>query len=234
MEFRKVLFNCQRPAFYETINRNFAVIRVTLTKGTKIYNELLSESKILSNDVSSAPANESSFSRNDTRKLADSFGELISEKAWLNYINNTFGKIASTTPFEEASAQIELQLDNDYLIEVRSSFIIGGVTYDICSDKSNFKNIGPYSNYIKPGKIQKIIYCGVLFETPKNDLLTANNIILYLVGSSTWNMMMNIGINTKLNASDAISISPGNYKVVYYKDSMDINQFKTYMESLGY
>lgn len=234
MELEKTLIECQVPQDNTNISRDFLTIKVSLKRGEELYNQLFNKAKELSNCVSSAAANESTFSRDDNRKIIDSFGGLIAEKAWEKYINQSFGEIAFPTEFLDASKQIDIKLTNDFLIEVRSSFIRNGVKFGICNDRYNFKNIGPYSNSVKPDEIQKNIYCGVLFETKKDELLTTDRIICYLVGSSTWDMMIEIGIDTRLNARDAIALSPGNYKVVLYKYSMDINQFDAHLIDLGY
>lgn len=234
MNFEKILIDCQDPKDNFNIIRKFATVKIAISKGSEVYKTLLAEAKKLSLNVSSGAANESALSRDDERKLIDSFGGLLAEKGWEDYINSRFDNIASSTPFTVASKQIDIKLTNGELLEVRSSFIRNGVKFGICSKSYNFKNIGPYSNSIKPSEMQKNMYCGVLFETQKTNILSANEIIFYLVGSSTWDMMLKIGVDTELNAWDAIALAPGKYKVVYYKDSMDLIQLNDYIESLGY
>lgn len=234
MNFEKILIDCQDPKNRYNIVRKFATVKIIVLKNSVVYKSLLAEAKKLSLNVSSGAANESALSRDDERKLVDSFGGLLAEKGWVEYINSRFANIASPTPYSVASKQIDIILTNGELLEVRSSYIQNGVKFGICNESFNFKNIGPYSNSIKPGELQKNIYCGVLFETQKTNILSAEEIVFYLVGSSTWDMMLNIGIDTELNAKDAIALEPGKYKVVYYKDSMDLVQFNNYIKSLGY
>ena len=234
MIFQKKLIKCQDPENQLNILRDFGAIKITVKKDSESYKDIFKKAKSLSLEVSSASAKESALSRNEKRLITDSFGGLLAEKGWLEYINSRFDDIATETQFQSASNQIDIKLTNGELIEVRSSFIRNGVKFGICNKLYNFKNIGPYSNSIKIGEIQKDLYCGVLFETSKGNLLDDDEVIFWLVGSSTWDMMINLGIDTELNADDVIALSPGKYKVVYYKDSMDLMQFNEYLVSKGY
>ena len=234
MNFKKQIIKCQDPINSNNIDRDYKVVRVSVSKGSDKYNDILRKSKTLAGVVNSGAANESAYSRDDLRKLTDAFAGLLSEYAWRDFLNKNIVNIASFTEFKAASNQIDIVLAKGDKIEVRSSTVRKGVKFAICNSMYNFKNIGPYSNYIKPGEIIKDFYCGVLFETQKDDLLNANEIVFYLVGSSTWDMMLKIGKDKALNAYDAISIQPGIYRVIEYKNTLDVEQLIGYLKDIGY
>lgn len=234
MNFIKEIIKCQDPKNSYNIDRNYKVVKVTVSKGSEKYNDILKKSKTLAGLVNSGAANESSYSRDELRKITDAFAGLLSEFAWRDFLNESIINVASFTEFDDASNQIDIVLTKGDKIEVRSSTVRKGVKFAICNSMYNFKNIGPYSNYIKPGEIIKDFYCGVLFETQKDDLLNVDEIVFYLVGSSTWDMMLKLGKDKALNAYDAISIQPGNYRVVQYKDTLDVEQFIDYLKNIGY
>lgn len=194
--------NCQEPESTACINRIFNIIQCSLQKGSSEYEDLLQKAKTLAEHVNPRAANHSEFERNLTRRQIDAFGGLCAEYAWEKYINSIFGGIASPTPFSDASVQIDILLTNGEKIEVRSSFPYKGVKFALCNNYANFKNIGPYSNTIKPGEIQKNLYLCVLYDTAKKDLLTAETISLSLVGGSTWDMMRKSGLNVSLKPLD--------------------------------
>lgn len=234
MKLTKNTIKCQVPTNNSFIDKEFNVIDIELIKGSAEYNTILNDAKELAGLLNSGAASDSAISRSDELKLKDAFGGLLSEKAWLQYINNEIGEIASLTICNDAKNQIDIVLTKGETIEVRSSFIRKGVKFGICSKLYNFKNIGPYCNSIKPGEIQKNLYCGVLFETQKNDLLNSEIVNFSLVGSSTWNMLITNGFNTPLNAWDGFAIEPGDYRVLRYMDTMDTSKVIEYLKSIGY
>lgn len=234
MVFTKEIINCQDPKDNYNINREYKVVKVTVAKDTIDYNNILGQAKKLAGLVNSGAANESAFSRDEKRRLVDSFAGLLSEYGWRDFINDNYPDIASFTDFVEASDQVDIQLKKGEKIEVRSSTVRKGVKFAICNSTYNFKNIGPYSNAIKPGEIVKDYYCGVLFETQKDQLLDSDEIVFYLVGSSTWKMMVEIGYDTDLNAWDANSLQPGKYRVIQYKNTLDVDQLMQLIKSTGY
>lgn len=234
MKLSRNKIKCQVPVNNNYIDIEFNVVDVELIKGSEEYINILNESKKLAGLVNSGAASDSAITRDDELKLKDSFGGLLSEKAWLQYINEELGNIASLTVCNDAKNQIDIVLKKGETIEVRSSFIRNGVKFGVCSKFNNFKNIGPYSNSIKPGEIQKNFYCGVLFETQKKDILTSEIIKFSLVGSSTWEMILNDGFNTHLNAWDGFAIEPGNYRVLEYMNTLDTNKFIEFLKSIGY
>src|SRR5690606_2371300 len=130
---------------------------------------------------------------------------VLAEEGWKQFINSYFNKIAHSTQFTSAAHQIDIMLENGELAEVRSSFPRNGVKFALCSYRYNFKNIGPYSNSVKPGEIQKHFYLGVLFNTKKHLLLDSKEVVFTLVGGSTWQMMVTKGINVNLVPEGGIS-----------------------------
>jgi hypothetical protein len=230
-----VTINCQRPENRAYINRSFNIIQCTLNRNTPEYNSILERAEQLARLVNASAANNSEFDRNLHRRRVDSFGGLCAESGWETFINSKFGQIACPTPFTQASVQIDIQLLKGEKIEVRSSFPYKGVKFALCNDAANFKNIGPYSNTVKPGEVQKNMYLAVLFDASKQDLLTADTITFSLMGGSSWNMMVNVGQNVTLTPWDDDSFAVRSaYRVVYLKDALDATQVIDYIASLQY
>lgn len=235
MNLNTIRVNCQVPENESYIDREFDVVQCTIQRNSQEYNDILARANELANLVNAGAANNAEHARNLRRRLVDSFGGLLAESGWEQYINANFGNIASPTPFTAASTQVDIQLANGERIEVRSSFPRKGVKFALCNNYANFKNIGPYSNSVKPGEIQKYLYCAVLFDTQKENLLDADSITLSLVGGSTWNMMVNIGQNVPLTPFDDDSFAVrSTYRVVYLKDALDAAQVLNEIEQLGY
>jgi len=235
MNLTPLVVNCQAPANASYINRNFNIVQCTVQKNTPEYNDLFARAQQLAQLVNAGAANHAEVERNLRRRLIDSFGGLLAEYGWEKFINSKFGTIASPTPFTDASTQIDIQLTDGQRIEVRSSFPRNGVKFALCNNYANFKNIGPYSNSIKPGEVQKNLYLAVLFDTQKQDLLDADSISLSLVGGSTWKMMVEIGQNVTLVPFDDDSFAVrSSYRVVYLKDALDAAQVIDAIAALGY
>lgn len=234
MEISYMTINCQDPKNQNYVDAHRVVIRCSVKKTSTEYNVYLESAKQLALNVNSAAANYSDVSRGSTRKQQDAFGGVLAEQGWLKYINSTFGNIATPTPFVEANGQIDIKLSKGQTIEVRSSFPRNGVQFAVCHSYHNFKNIGPYSNSVKPGEIQKNFYACVLFETNKERILEADEIIFYLVGGSTWQMMMRNGVDLTLQAEGVFSNVRSTYRVLYIKDTLDITEFEKVMVMSGY
>lgn len=235
MTLTPVKVNCQDPANVAYVNRIFDIIQCTISKGTPEYNLLLERAEELARLVNAGAANQSEYDRNLQRRRIDSFGGLCAEFGWEQYINSAFGTIASPTPFTNASVQIDIQLTNGEKIEVRSSFPRKGVKFGLCNGYANFKNIGPYSNSIKAGEVQKNLYLAVLFDTPKESLLDSDTITLSLVGGSTWDMMVRNGENVSLTPYDDDTFAVrSNYRVIQLKNALDAAQVLNAIAALGY
>lgn len=218
MQLRKHELNCQESS---DIDRTYNLVEVEISKNSNRYTGIFNEAKRLAENVNSFAANNAG-DRNTDRKLIDAFSGLLAEAAWLEFLNKELGSgTASETKFEQASNQVDIRLNNNCLCEVRSSFARNGVKFALCNERYNFKNIGPYSNNIKPGEIEKDYYMGAIFPGDKNNLLSQTKIVFYLVGGSTWDMMVNCGIDTNLCANNGDVAQDGNYRVVFYKDTLD-------------
>jgi hypothetical protein len=234
-QFDEITVDCKKNG-KNYIKKNYTIVNCTLNRNTDIYIELKDKAAGLASSVNTHAANDSAQIRSGSRLTADSFGGILAEKGWENYLNRTFGQIASPTEFTDASRQIDIRLNNGELIEVRSSFVRNGVIFAICNDKTNFKNIGPYSNTIKPGEMQKDLYLTVLFATDKNKLLSDDIIRFSLIGGSDWNMMMNptLSINGHLDDKDSPGIEPGDYRFIYLKNALDVRGIENWLLARGY
>jgi len=190
----------------------------------------------LAKKVNPRQANDSTNERDKERIINDALGGVLAEHGWLWYIQGVYGKnTASFTDFKSAIGQIDIQLSNNKTIEVRSSFPRNGIKFAICNNKYNFRNICKYSNFYKPEEANKDFFASVLFETSKNQLMDNDEIIFYLIGGSTRQMMdSDICYVADLTAEDDLTQVRTKYKVIDLKNALDINGFMEYMSSLGY
>lgn len=234
MKFTQITINCQQPLDGRNISRTYRIVECVLETSTDEFKYLLQKATNLANLVNSGAANDSSLKRIATRKANDAIMGVLSEEGWLQYINLRFGPIAKYTDFSDVSAQIDLQLTNGEKLEIRSSFVKNGVNFAVCNNKYNFKNLGPYSNSIKPGEIQKDYYLCVLFDVNKDNILNSSSIKFYLIGGSTWQMMLDIGYNDALTPMDALVPIASTYKVIQLKNAYDVSEVLEDFTKRGY
>ncbi len=225
---RKII-DCQSPADETFYQRKFTIVRCVLKKGELDYEGAVSAAKEMARSTSSGYANDSAYRREIQRKEIDAFSGIITEKGWELFLNYLFGPVAAPTPFVDINKQIDIRLSSAKVIEVRSSFVRNGVKFGLCSERHNFRNIGPYQNSIKPGEIQKDYYCGALITSEKSKLLDLETVEFYLVGSSTWEMMMTIGHEVTLSEDNHPLLTPGNYRVIEYINTLDVGQFVNHL-----
>ena len=234
MQLVHTIIHCQVPKDTNNIVRDFNIIQCTIIKDSEEYNNILRRANELATRVNTATANNTEVERNLQRRQSDSFGGLLAEAGWEQYINSEFPNIAAPTPFTDTSTQIDIQLTNGERIEVRSSFPRNGVKFGLCNNRFNFRNIGPYSNSIKPAEIQKHLYLAVLFDSSKANLLSSNTIVFSLVGGSTWQRMVQNGYNATLKPEDDDFASWSNYHVIDLKNALDAFQILDAIAELGY
>ncbi|NMM25845.1 MAG: hypothetical protein HHJ12_00845 [Glaciimonas sp.] len=234
MQLKNIEIDCQYPANRSFINFKHSIVQCSISKNSVEYKMLLKRAGTLANAVNPAAANASDFWRDDSRLLQDSFGGVLAEEGWMQYLNTKFSNVASPTPFTQAMSQIDIRLLNGELAEVRSSFPRNGVKFGICSEKANFNNIGPYSNSVKPGEIQKHFYLGVLFDTQKDMLLSDEQVVFSLVGGSTWKMMVEVGRDVDLVPDGGVTKNKSTYRVIKFKDALDALGVIDTIESSGY
>ena len=202
-------------------------------KGAQKY---LKEVQKLADMVNPHKANQSNVIRTSKRLLEDAFAGILAERGWLLYIQKTFGKETVKIPdFVSSNGQIDFQLSNGKTIEVRSSFAKNGVEFALCNKKYNFKNICKYDNLYKPSEVDKDFFAVVIFETPKEKLLTSNEIVFHLIGGSTKRMMQNdkIAFNENLRSINDNRMVKTNYRVILLKDCLDISKFEKYVIAQG-
>lgn len=234
MELTPIRINCQVPVDGRNVERVFNVIECSIQRGSEEYNACVEKARQLAEVVNAGAANHAEINRLPRRRVNDAIMGVLAEEGWLQFINSKFDNIAEYTPFEDPTAQIDIQLSNGEMIEIRSSFVRNGVKFGICHDRFNFKNIGPYSNTIKPGEVQKDLYLAVLFDTPKDQLLNNQVIRFTLVGGSTWEMMERIGFNNALTPEDDLAPIASNYRVIQLKNTLDAGQIIDAIAGMGY
>ena len=234
MKTKYIKINCQEPPCSINIKRVHWIAQCEVQKGNEDYLIWLQRAKTLASRVNKAAANTSTEERNEDRLILDAFGGVLAEEGWINLINHHFGVITRSAPFISAAQQIDIELEQGERIEIRSSFPRNGVKFAICNSRSNFKNIGPYSNTVKPGEIQKHLYLGVLFDTSKSSLLDEKTIKFSLVGGSTWKMMAQEGLNGNLMPDGSAGEVDTNYRYIPWNAALDVLGVRKAIEALGY
>lgn len=227
---------CQNPTNRGYINRNMVLVRCEFSNDHPGAQAILDKALALSQAVNPHAANASLNQRDTDTLILDGLGGVLAEHGWYYYIRAVFGDVVEFTEFTQSYNQIDLLLNNGKSIEVRSSFPRNGVKFAVCSERFNFKNICKYDNLYKPSETDKDFFAAVLFETPKESMLTVDKVVFYLVGGSTKAMMMdeNIAVQAHLVAEGDTTSQRTNYLVIQLKNALDIVGFEDYMVGMGY
>lgn len=191
----------------------------------------------LASKVNPNMANHSDNPREQNVILIDAFTGLLAEHACYHYIKKVFGKIVRFTEYESNGVQIDLMLDNGKTIEVRSSMPQNGIQFAICNTLNAFRNVGSYTNLYKKSETGKDFFMAVLFENKKETVLTDEQVILYLVGGSTKEMMeSSIAEDTYLSPKDNPSkiTEKTKYRGIKLYDALDIAGLEIYFRCMGY
>jgi len=228
---------CQNIRDYSNSKRDkdFRVAVFTFNyqgKDEIIIDKIIASGSRLAEKVNPAAANNAAQKRTRERLINNSVAGILAEYCWKKFINTEANEdVVDYTEFNGASAQIDLiTLKSDKLIEVRSSFPRNGLEFAICHSVYEFDILGPYSNQVKPGEIQKDFYTRTLFHVPKGktfmELLKDSNFKVYLTGGATWEMMVddNFSKNKNLLPEDAVGASEleeSTYRVVPFSKALD-------------
>ena len=239
MIINEEIINCRQYPDYKYSKRiaPFTLAHITFCYETDISDKRLLDRIFLKGEelaqkVNPAAANLSRFPRKRDRLINNASAGLLSEYCWKKYINHKSGKeTVDYTEFTEASSQIDLiVIGNQKLIEVRSSFPRNGIVFSICHQKYEFDILGPYTNSVKPGEIQKDFYTRTLYHIPAGksflDLAKKDGFKSYLTGGATWEMMTDneISFSKDLLPDDAVSIAEedrSSYRVVPFSKAID-------------
>lgn len=228
---------CQDIRDYSNSKRDkdFRVVVLTfnyLDDDKTIIDRVIDSGTRLANKVNPAAANNASQKRKIERLINNSIAGVLAEYCWKKFINNEAnGNIVDFTEFNGASAQIDLiTLKSNKLIEVRSSFPRNGLEFAICHAVYEFDILGPYSNQVKPGEIQKDFYTRALFHIPAGktflESLKGGDFKVYLTGGATWEMMTDDSFskNKNLLPEDTViasELEESTYRVVPFSKALD-------------
>lgn len=237
MKITEKTIKCRDIENYENSNRirdfNIAIFTFDYDgDDRKFLDKVIQKGTILAQRVNPAAANNASHKRKKERLINNATAGLLAEYCWKQYINSKSGKtIVDYTKFDGASSQIDLvTINKGKLIEVRSSFPRNGIEFAICHEEFQFDILGPYSNLVKPGEIQKDFYTRTLFHIPNGttflQLLKKASFNVYLTGGATWEMMIDdkFSINKNLLPEDAVSVNEDEqsaYRVVPFDKALD-------------
>lgn len=236
MPFNYEIIDCQNPNDVKNVKRVYKIVKCVFKNKVEKSSEYYQKAWNLAKQVNPHKANDSVSSREKEILTLDALGGVLAEYGWFYYIKRNFGDIVNFTEFKSSIGQIDLLLNNNKTLEVRSSFPRNGVKFAICNERYNFKNISKYSNLYKADEIDKDFFACVLFETQKTQMINANEIIFYLIGGSTKKMMLDdtIAYTDDLVAEDDLVQQKTRYKVIKLYNALDIDGFENYMMSLGY
>lgn len=239
MKLTEKQIDCIKIPDYRNSNRKeifkIAVFTFNYQEDKSIIDKFISKGEELANKVNPAAANISAYSRGKTRLINNTTAGVLAEYCWKEYINYKAGKdIVDYTEFKEAATQIDLiTVNSGKLIEVRSSFPRNGIEFAICHNKYEFDILGPYSNLVKPGEIQKDYYTRTLFHVPSRntflELIKSSKLEVFLTGGATWEMMTdnNYSKNKNLLPEDAFAVhesETSTYRVVPFSKALDTEQ----------
>ena len=225
--------DCQVPNDIKNVKRKYMVIKCTFQNNSNKAKEYYQKAWDLAKKVNPHKANDSVLQRDKNTLILDALG-VLAEHGWFYYIQRKFGDIVSFTEFKSSIGQIDLLLNNNKTLEVRSSFPKNGIKFAICNEEHNFKSICKYDNLYKPDEKDKDFFACVLFETHKCKMFKADEIIFYLIGGSTKKMMNDIACTNDLVAKHGVVQQSTKYIVIKLCNALDINGFENYMVDLGY
>lgn len=237
MPFCYEIVDCQNPLSDKFICQTFQVVKVVFRNKLKTSTQYYEKAWDLAKKVNPKKANNATDVRERERLMLDALGGVLAEYGWYYYINRIFGdETVSFTDFNPNTAQIDLRLNNGKTIEVRSSFLRNGVKFALCSQKFNFRNICKYDNLYKPSEADKDFFACALFETQKTQLLSANEVVFYLVGGSSKQMMEDdtLAYEADLIAEDDIVKQKTKYRVIELQNALDMAGFERYLQAFGY
>lgn len=218
-------FTFSYTRFFANTNENHA----------KFIEKLLKSASRLAQSVNPGAANNPSEQRKFQRLLANAAAGLLAEFCWKKYINSMAGiLLADYAEFETAATQTDLIITTTgKRIEVRSSFPRNKISFALCHPRYEFDILGPYSNSVKPGEIQKDFYLRTLYYIPDGtsflDYLKQDKFPVFLTGGATWEMMTDdrFSKNKDLLPEDSISLKSGQkatYRVVPFSKALDTSQ----------
>ncbi|PNK61690.1 hypothetical protein [Psychrobacter sp. FDAARGOS_221] len=238
MPFEYVNIDCQQsgpPSQY--LDKRYTLVKCVFKNKVNLSKDYHDKAWALAQQVNPKQANDAVSSRDKQRLIQDALGGVLAEYGWFHYINRVFGdNSVSFTEMKQGEQQIDLKLSNGTTIEVRSSFPRNGIEFAVCHSRHQFKNICKYENLYKLQETAKDFFACVYFETQKDQLLAAEEIVFYLVGGSTRDMMLDdsIAYDTDLVAEDDLTQQTTKYKVINISNALDISGFEQYMQQLGY
>lgn len=223
LEFIDLMTN-KKNDYY--IDRLYNVIKCTIYKNDDDYKKIYDEAQKKYATMNSHKANNSTEKRSNLERFVDCFAGFISELAVKNFFdeqNLPVIRLDSNSSLNQKDLIIER---NKKIIEVRSSFVYKSIEFAIFSKEKNYKIVGPYINEYKPNEITKDYYITTLFETKKDKILEAKEIVLYIIGAATKEMMNDdkISFNDPLDNQNNNQKCKTLYRVIRICDSISIFQ----------
>ncbi|WP_312701879.1 hypothetical protein [Sedimentibacter sp.] len=234
MKFERRKINSENYSGLKIEKESFTVIKVNIEESDKeLLDYIKDKAGELANNANSGAANGTNSEREYNVKYKDALSGLLAENACILLINLYMKReSASATEYSDAKSQIDIMLENNKTIEVRSSCMRNGLEFCMFAKKNNaeqyFDIIGPYNAEYKPDEPKKDYYMRVLYPINKINFVEyiddVNNFEMYIVNGATWNMMCNDMYyrlkNLKPNNSDVDE--EGNYRVIPVSKGIEI------------
>lgn len=177
-----------------SIRKSFLCVKINIYYDELFFEQVNQNVKLLASKLNQGRANNSENRASEEIEQDALTGYLSEYSCRIMLIERYGGKFESK---QIDNNQIDILMPNGKTIEVRSSCIRNGTRFALFykgATDGYFDIIGPYTNKYKPCEIIKDYYMRILIPEDKpvfcEKWKTHKNVVLYLVGGATKDMMM--------------------------------------------
>ncbi len=219
--------------YQTTVRKDFRCLRVTISPDDPFMDKIWKLVETIRMNAHSANTGEI---RTDKIVIADKLTGLIAEYICYEMLADELGKENVIKPESYYSHdQIDIKLNSNETIEVRSSCIRNGIKFALFNVNNEGKQyidvVGPYYNSAyKSYENVKDFYMRVIYEGEKSfvlsEIMNHNYIVLYITGGATKQMLGNKGyLKYMTSPDDCNAEQKGQYLVVPMSESLDYPEF---------
>lgn len=228
-------------AAFNIERETFTCMKLRIPRNGKWMRDVIAYAEGILPNLNMGQANTSEQRTPDIVEI-DNLSGIIAEMACRTILEWQYGDKRIRKPSVLTSLnQIDIRLDTERTIEVRSSCVRNGIQFAVFTrDKENpkqqyFDVIGPYSNGYKPGEQLKDYYMRALYHCDKKDfmsLLSQPVLELFITGGATKEMMCDSTVyqNKHLLPSGGQVWTESDYRVIPLGKSLDVKQFFEILE----
>lgn len=199
----------------------------------KYIDDLLEEADALSKKVNKSAANDGTRRRHEFVIKANTIAGLLAEDLWKQSINEICDEDIVYRPEpEDLGNQIDIaSIDDEFTMEVRSSFPRNGIQFAVSNERHGFKIVGPYTNGYKDHENDRDFYLTALFPLNRpGDIVEGikkDNFSFSLTGGATLEMMKGsdaVSFTSNLSPEDSPTTTQTEYQVINIRDGLDYSQ----------